>query len=62
LELLRDVTASGHEVFSEWFGALRDAKTRAKIALLCGGDKRRQTADIQRAKQYCIDYQLRSSK
>ena len=32
------------------------------VLLLCGGDKRRQAADIQRAVEYWNDYQLRTEK
>jgi putative addiction module killer protein len=30
------------------------------VLLLCGGDKRRQSADIERAVEYWVDYQRRS--
>jgi len=32
------------------------------VLLLCGGDKRKQTADIARAIEYFMDYKQRSSK
>ena len=35
---------------------------RACVLLLCGGDKRRQSADIARAIQYLKDFQRRSTK
>ena len=35
---------------------------RACILLLCGGDKRSQSADIQRAVEYWRDYQERTGK
>jgi putative addiction module killer protein len=35
---------------------------RTCLVLLCGGDKRKQAADVRRAKAYWIDYQRRSEK
>jgi putative addiction module killer protein len=35
---------------------------RRCVLLLCGGDKRRQSADIKRAVRYWNDYQTRMSK
>ena len=35
---------------------------RTCVLLLCGGDKRTQAADIQRAIQYWNDYQRRTTK
>jgi putative addiction module killer protein len=35
---------------------------RACVLLLCGGDKRKQSSDIERAVQYWNDYQHRTSK
>jgi len=35
---------------------------RACVLLLCGGDKRKQTADIQRAVAYWRDYKRRTNK
>ena len=35
---------------------------RTCVLLLCGGDKRRQSADINRAVEYWNDYQRRSRK
>jgi putative component of toxin-antitoxin plasmid stabilization module len=32
------------------------------VLLLCGGDKRKQTADINRAVEYWNDYQQRTGK
>ena len=42
----------GYRVYFAQFGS-------AFILLLCGGDKRTQTQDILRAKQYWIDFQNR---
>jgi putative addiction module killer protein len=36
--------------------------TRTCVLLLCGGDKRKQTADIKRAIEYWEDYQERTEK
>ena len=33
---------------------------KARVLLLCGGDKRKQTSDIQRALQYWQDYRERT--
>ena len=105
LEIRHYLTASGSDVFQEWFVSLRDAKARARIAsrisrlvsgnfgdckplrdgvcelridwgpgyrvyyamigrvcvlLLCGGDKRKQSSDINRAIEYWSDYQRRA--
>jgi putative addiction module killer protein len=35
---------------------------QAVVLLLCGGDKRRQSADIRRAVQFLEDYKTRSTK
>ena len=35
---------------------------RSRVLLLCGGDKRRQAADIQRAVEYWNNYQQRTAK
>jgi putative addiction module killer protein len=35
---------------------------RTCVLLLCGGDKRKQSSDIERAVQYWNDYQHRTSK
>ena len=35
---------------------------RTRVLLLCGGDKRKQAADIKRAVDYWKDYQRRMSK
>jgi putative addiction module killer protein len=106
IEVRRYVTESGQDVFGEWLAALKDVRTRAKIAariarmsagnfgdckslgdgvwelridwgpgyrvyyartertcvlLLCGGDKRKQSADIRRAVAYWKDYQIRTA-
>jgi putative addiction module killer protein len=107
VEIRRYVTETGKDVFGEWLSALKDARTRAKVAarvarlaagnfgdckslqqgvwelridwgpgyrvyyamtertcvlLLCGGDKRKQAADIQRAVDYWNDYKKRTAK
>jgi putative addiction module killer protein len=107
VELLRYVSPSGEEIFTDWFSRLRDARAKAKIAirltrmiagnfgdckplragvwelridqgpgyrvyyalegktvvlLLCGGDKRKQAADIGRAVHYWDDYRRRTGK
>ena len=35
---------------------------RGRVLLLCGGDKRKQSADIRRAVEYWDDYQRRTKK
>jgi putative addiction module killer protein len=35
---------------------------RTCVLLLCGGDKRKQSADVNRAVQYWTDYQRRTKK
>jgi len=35
---------------------------RTMILLLCGGDKRRQAADVERAVEFWSDYQRRTKK
>jgi putative addiction module killer protein len=35
---------------------------KASVLLLCGGDKRKQSADIKRAVEYWNDYQRRTEK
>jgi putative addiction module killer protein len=107
MEILRYVTATGKDVFGEWFNTLHDKRVAAKVAvrinrlaagnfgeckalregvwelkidygpgyrvyyaksgrtcvlLLCGGDKRKQAADINRAIEYWHDYQRRKSE
>lgn len=106
-EIRHYATASGEDVFQEWFDGLRDRQAQARIQarvdrlerglfgdaepcgesvwelridwgpgyrvyyarsgekvilLLCGGDKRKQQADIERAKEYWRDYQKRTKK
>lgn len=39
--------AQGRTPFTDWFSGLRDRQT--VIVLLCGGDKRKQDADIGKA-------------
>jgi putative addiction module killer protein len=34
---------------------------QARVLLLCGGDKRKQTADIERARSYLKDYEERTT-
>lgn len=34
--------------------------SKTRVMLLCGGDKRRQSADIKRALQYLNDYRART--
>jgi putative addiction module killer protein len=105
IEVRRYVTANGKDVFGDWLSGLKDARTRAMVAvrvarlaagnfgdckplrdgvwelrinwgpgyrvyyamiertcvlLLCGGDKRKQAADIQKAVEYWNDYQQRN--
>ncbi len=106
-EIRHYVTATGKNIFADWFGSLGDPKTQARIAaridrisagnfgdskplrngicelrinwgpgyriyyammgrtcvlLLCAGDKRRQSADIERAIDYWNDFQKRTKK
>lgn len=106
-EIRHYLTASGKNIFAEWFDSLRDPKITARIAariarlavgnfgdckplkngvwelrinwgagyrvyyaissrncilLLCGGDKRKQPADISRAIEYWNDYKQRVRK
>ena len=101
IQVRRYTIASGKDIFGEWLGNLKDARTRAKIItridrvsvgnfgdckslggglfelridwgrgfrvyyamvgktcvlLLCGGDKSRQSSDIERARKYLKDY------
>ena len=53
LELREDV-GPGYRVYMGRHGA-------ALVILLCGGDKRSQGADIQRAKEYWLDWKRRDS-
>lgn len=50
---LRIDWGSGYRVYYAMIG-------RESVLLLCGGDKRRQAADIKRALEYLKDYQERS--
>ena len=104
IEIRHYVSRAGRDVFDEWLGNLRDARTQARVAtridrleagnfgdckslpgglyelridwgpgyrvyfaivgkqcvlLLCGGDKRKQSADIARAAEYLKDYKER---
>ena len=45
----------GYRVYFAWVG--KDC-----VLLLCGGDKRKQSADIERALRYWSDYKERSAK
>ena len=53
LELREDV-GPGYRVYIGRHGA-------ALVILLCGGDKRSQDADIQRAKEYWLDWKRRNT-
>ena len=50
---LRIDTGPGYRVYYARSG-------RRILLLLCGGDKRKQTADIKRAKEYWSDYEKRT--
>ena len=52
LELREDI-GPGYRVYIGRHGA-------ALVILLCGGDKRSQDADIQRAKEYWLDWKRRN--
>jgi putative addiction module killer protein len=52
---LRIDWGSGYRVYYAMAG-------RTVVLLLCGGDKRKQTGDIQRAIRYWEDYQRRTAK
>jgi putative component of toxin-antitoxin plasmid stabilization module len=41
-------------------GNFGDHKSLGGVVLLCGGDKRRQASDIQRAREYFKDYLQRT--
>ena len=53
LELREDI-GPGYRVYVGRHGA-------ALVILLCGGDKRSQDADIQRAKEYWLDWKRRNT-
>ncbi|MFC6839186.1 type II toxin-antitoxin system RelE/ParE family toxin [Xanthomonas theicola] len=53
LELREDI-GPGYRVYLGRHGA-------ALVILLCGGDKRSQDADIQRAKEYWLDWKRRNT-
>lgn len=53
LELREDI-GPGYRVYIGRHGA-------ALVILLCGGDKRSQDADIQRAKEYWLDWKRRNT-
>ena len=64
LEIRHYVTVAGADPFADWLVALTDRKAQARagyaiVLLLLGGDKRKQNADIKRAKEYWRDYQQR---
>jgi putative addiction module killer protein len=50
---LRVDTGPGYRLYYAMIG-------KACVLLLCGGDKHRQSADIQRAREYFIDYRERT--
>ena len=50
---LRIDTGAGYRIYYARTG-------RRVVLLLCGGDKRKQTADIKRAKDYWKDYEQRT--
>ena len=64
--LLGDTRFCGEGVWElriDWGPGYRAYYARAGeriILLLLGGDKRKQQADIERAKEYCRDYQQRT--
>lgn len=53
LELREDI-GPGYRVYLGRYGA-------AMVILLCGGDKRSQDADIERAKEYWLDWKRRNT-
>ena len=78
VELRYYQTSSFEQPFVEWLRGLNDRQARTRIEarlarvavgngqvvvlLLCGGDKRTQRRDIERAKVYFEDYKARSAK
>ncbi len=51
---LREHVGAGYRVYFGRHG-------RQVVILLCGGDKKSQTADIKRAKRYWVDWKRRQS-
>ncbi len=51
---LREHVGAGYRVYFGRHG-------RQVVILLCGGDKKSQTADIKRAKKYWVDWKRRQS-
>jgi putative addiction module killer protein len=52
---LRIDTGPGYRIYCTMIG-------RTCVLLLCGGDKRKQSSDIQRAREYFTDYLERTRK
>jgi putative addiction module killer protein len=53
------------EIRIDWgagFGVYYAMMGRTCVLLLCGGDKRKQSADIERAIEYWRDYQRRTGE
>lgn len=52
-----------HELRIDWGPGYRvyfTMRGRSRVLLLCGGDKRRQSSDIERALEYLQDYKERA--
>ena len=76
MELLYYQTKERRQPFAEWLAALPDSQAVARpgyrvylgrlgqtlVLLLCGGDKRTQDKDIERAKDYFKDYKVRAAR
>lgn len=66
-EIRHYITANERDVYFDWFLRVRDMKARIAIERrvsrveLCGGDKRTQDADINRACDYWQDWQRRNN-